>query len=319
MGLTRALVGLAACCALVAHAGPPVPLGTGTAPPAASAGAPPSAITRSADARCEVVGGTVRVMLQDLEVTPAFASTKASLGQIVAAEAARVPGYNVISAQEVRSALDQEANKALAGCSGESCLAEIAQALDAALVVSGRVEETLDGASIVSLTMLNVHAMVVMNRVTMPWRGARDLVPEVMHAAAQTLFLEPKDRPPGSLEVLGLPGDARIFVDDEDWSDRYGAQGLAGLAVGPHEVKVEAPGKVPAVTYVCIKSGKNAAITLELEEDGSWIPWILAGTAGALVLGGVGTLVAVYAAGQSDVVVTGTVPAVGVNDVESTK
>ena len=42
-------------------------------------------------------------------------------------------GYEILSTDDVRAALDQEATKQLMGCDDNSCLAELAAALDAAV------------------------------------------------------------------------------------------------------------------------------------------------------------------------------------------
>jgi hypothetical protein len=285
--------------------------GVGT-PPASRDGAPvvDGACTSSATA----VGATVRVMLLDLKTGPWLAETAKGLGQIVAAEAAKVRGYSIISAEEVRAALDQEANKSMMGCDESSCLAELAQALDAELVISGRIDDTSEGNALVSLNVLNARAIVVVNRVNMTWPGEASALTDVVRAAAQTLMFEPKDRPPGTLQLVGLPTGAQVFVDG---AAHGGSELIEGLAIGPHEIKVEAPGKSPWVDHAVVNSGAATAVTVAMEGEPIDAAWLWLGGGAAVVLGGAAAIGVAYALGQSDVVVQAAIPSVSANDVES--
>lgn len=212
---------------------------------------------------CSLAGERVRVMLQDLELAPAFQSQARTYLQILTRESAAVPGFEVISADEVRSALDQEAQKAWMGCDANNCIAEIAAAMDAALVVSGTLSRDAEGGALVALSVLNTRAVVVMNRVVMRWQGAESDLPEVLRAATQTLLWEPALRPPGAIQLLGVPPEARVFLDGVEASAALLQGRIEGVAIGPHEVRVEAPARVP--------------------EGTAWVWWT---SAGAVLAGG---------------------------------
>lgn len=289
-------------------------------------GQPPSSPATAADptATCAPAGpatrglsnAQVRVMLLDLEATPRLASSARALGQIVAEEAARVRGYSLLSADEVRSALDQEANKALMGCDENTCLAELAQALDAPLLIGGRLDEGQRGEPIVALTLLNTRAIVVVNRVTMPWPGDPAALPDVVRAAARTLVLEPAARPPGGVHVPALPASAQVFVDGVERTSDARSGEVGGLSIGPHEVKVLAPDKVPSTSWVVVKSGEAAPLELVLEDVPVTSTWLWLGGGAAVVVGGAAAIAVAYALGQSDVTVGAAVPLLGANDVE---
>ena len=274
-----------------------------------------SATTVVDDARCaDGHDAKVRVMLMDVRTAPAFASMKTGLGQVIAQEAAAVPGYSVVSADDVRAALDQQANKALAGCDDNGCLAEIAQALDADLVVNGTVDESSDNAAIVSLTLLNAKAIVVVNRVSMTWAGDAKDVPDVVRAAADTLMLDAKHRAPGSIALTGVPAGGVVLVDGVD---EAGGTLIEKVAIGPHDVKVSAPGKLAFVAHALVKSDKTTTVAVTLEDEPPSSAWLWLGGAGAVLLGGAAAIGVAYALGPSDVVVHANVPHVGANDVES--
>lgn len=282
--------------------------------PAPVSAAAPVPGTPAAAARCAEPAGTrVRVMVLDLATAPRFASQRGALTHIVAEEAARVPGYEILSADEVRAVLSQEANRQLMGCDESSCLAELAAALDAALVVSGRVDAASDGTAMIALSLLNTHALVVLNRVSFPWGGADEAVPQVARAGAQTLLLEPRLRPPGAIRVLGVPPSTQVYVDGVASlaSDPFG-----DLAVGPHELIVVGEGKVPVHTWAVVNAGAVTDVEVVLEDQPASSAWLWLGGAAAVVGGGAVALGAVLLLGKGTVEAGVSVSSLGVNDIE---
>lgn len=239
-----------------------------------------------AQAPCERRGETLRVMVHDLELAPGYAAQAGAFLQVLAEEAGRVDGFEVLSADDVRAALDQEAEKAFLGCEANSCLAEIAAALDASYVVSGGVSSSGEGGTFVRLSLLDTREVVVVNRVTMAWRGDDTELASVVRAAAQTLLLAPHQRPPGGLRLVGLPAGARVFVDDVEAVASSAEPLIEGLQVGPHEVQLQAPGRVPLSLPVVIAAGEVRTLTPQLEEANLRAGWIAAAVATAIVIGG---------------------------------
>ena len=252
-------------------------------------------------------------MVLDLAADARFTSQRGALTQLVAAEAARVPGYEILSTDDVRAALNQEANRQLMGCDDSSCLAELAAALDAALLVSGRVDASSDGTPLVALTLLNTRALVVLNRVTFAWGGADDALPDVVRTAAQTLLLEPASRPPGAVQVLGAPDDATVYVGPHEGS---AAAPVGGLAIGPHEVRVVAPGKQPVTAWAVVLAGATTPVEVLLEDEPISAAWWLLGGAVAAVGGGALALGSALLLGKGSVEARAVVEPWGLNDVE---
>jgi hypothetical protein len=254
------------------------------------------------------------VMLPDLELSRRYAGIGPALAQLIAEEAARVPGYELLSAADVRAVLDQEAAKQLVGCSATDCLAEIAEAMDADLILSGRVQVADDGAPLVSLTLINARAIVVMNRVNLVWRGAEDRLTDVVRTATQLLILEPEKRVPGLLVLKGVPAGARVYVDGLERTADHDKGGVGGLTVGPHEVLIESPDKQPATLQVIVQTGKDVVVDVELLDEPVPAPLLWVGGISAVVLGGAVTVGIVYLAGQGDVALSARV---GATDVET--
>jgi hypothetical protein len=91
-------------------------------------------------------------------------------GRIVAdnlvAELRKLGGISVVSMDEVRAMLEMESERQLLGCSEDSssCLAEIADALGADVVLSGGIA-TLDGARVFSLRRVDQRRAAVTGQV----------------------------------------------------------------------------------------------------------------------------------------------------------
>jgi hypothetical protein len=259
---------------------------------------------------------TVRVMLPDLEVAPRYQGQRAAFGQIVAEEAGRVSGYELLSAADVRAVLDQEATKQLVGCDDNSCLAELAEAMDAELLVSGRVDMGTDGAPLVSLSLVNARALVVVNRVTATWRGDEGRLPDVVRTGAQRLLLPARDRAPGAVVVTGAPVGARVLVDGEDRTRDHEGGRIGGLDVGVHEVAIEAPDRLPRTIPVVVLSGQDAVVSGALDDVPVPAAWLWVGGVGAVIAGAAVTGAVIYFSGRGDVDVVAAVPSAGFDDVE---
>jgi hypothetical protein len=264
------------------------------------------------------------VVVLDLKTSTTTTLAGGALSQVVAAEVAKVPGYAVLTTRDLQAAIAHEADRQLLGCDDDTgCLAELADAVDAELLVHGTLSTTIDdvGGStpLVTLTLLNTRALVVVNRITFPWRGEEKAWPDVVATATEHLVLPASQRPPGGIHVVGLVPGARVFLDGQDRSFTAHGGVLGGVTSGPHEVRVSLEGKLPSVTYVVVKSGGVVAVQPVLED--APLPDVLlwGGAACAAVLGVGVTLGAVWAMTPADVNASVVVPAWSLADVEKLK
>jgi hypothetical protein len=263
---------------------------------------------------------TVRVLVLELTTSGGFESSVRTLSQVVAEEAARVTGYEIVSTEEVRAMLDAEAQKALLGCDASSCLAEVAGALDADLLVSGQIDAAPDGAPVLTMSLLNTRAVVTVNRVSLPWRGDPGLLAEVARTATQRLVFEKENRPPGGVVVEGAPDGATVLVDAVDRTSDAVTSGAADLEVGPHEVRVLADGFVPATRHVVVTSGKKVTVDGALEPAPLWTSWWVWAGAGAAVVAAVSGTVALLAlTGPADVTISESLQSPTLASVEAVK
>jgi len=242
------------------------------------------------------VAAKVRTLVMDLEAGKEQRELARALGQVVAEETARAPGHDVVSSAEIRAALSQEAERQIAGCDESGCLAEIADALDADLLVSGRLSVAPDGAPLLSLVLLNTRAVVTVGRVNVSWHGDDTMLPEVARAATQLLVLERGQRKPGALAFEGLPEGARVWLDEDDVTERISDGKLAGLEVGPYALAVDAPGYQRRTLPVLVQGGREVTVEVTLEPEPIWGKWWLwVATGGVVAATATATLLAAAA------------------------
>jgi len=122
----------------------PAPSTTDPAPaPAANAAPAPKARTK--------------LLVLDLQSSDLEPSQRETLTGALAARAARFRSLDVISSIDLRQLADLRANQAAAGCddASASCMAELAHALGAELVLASRAGK-LDAVTVVTLQLFNV-------------------------------------------------------------------------------------------------------------------------------------------------------------------
>lgn len=124
----------------LAQAGEGEPSESAPAAPAAAAPTEPGAPS-TGTAAWDEKAAKVKVLVLSLKATQGLDETTAQLlDDLVTVELARYPDFDVISDADVRQLVELEAERAAVGCEMDSsCLAEIAGAMGAQYVVSGRI------------------------------------------------------------------------------------------------------------------------------------------------------------------------------------
>src|SRR5207253_3240205 len=85
-----------------------------------------------------------RIAVYDFELSGIDKRVGRVVTDATVAELRKLQGVSVVGMDEVRAALDMEAQKQLVGCSSESCVAEIAEALGVDGVVIGQLAQVGD-------------------------------------------------------------------------------------------------------------------------------------------------------------------------------
>ncbi len=107
----------------------------------------------------------------------------------VAAELRKLQRVSVISTDEVRALLDLEAEKQLVGCSDESCIAEIAEALGADVLIVGRIAKVGVGR-VFGLKRIDARRAETTGQVAQPLDDNDEAVLAIIGPAVEQLFPE---------------------------------------------------------------------------------------------------------------------------------
>ncbi|MBN2359049.1 MAG: PEGA domain-containing protein [Deltaproteobacteria bacterium] len=235
-----------------------------------------------------------RVVVLDLKVEgDANPAVGTQLTARVAELIARRPEVSVVAPDEVRAMLANEANKQRAGCGEASCLAEIAGALGAELLVSGSVGKIGDAWS-VSLSAIDAKQVRTVNRVSATWRGESIALLELAEPLIVRLLADEHEPLTGSLELSGLASGSRILIDGQVRGTAPAGQ-LGDIPIGSHRLQISAEGYQAIDQDFIVRQGQITSLALQQQASetpfyASWWFWGLAGAAA------VGTAAAVTAA-----------------------
>jgi hypothetical protein len=191
-----------------------------------------------------------RLRANDVGETAAAAIEESIL---VAAKKAR-PDLTVLGRSDVATLADMQAEQSAAGCDAESCAAEIADALGAPQIVTGKLTR-LGSTWILSLTRLERGSLLVLARESVEKQGetAAVLIPEVPHLV-DVLF------------------DAH--ADKAVEHGEHGGSGLAiagGVGLGAGVVTAVGGGVLLGVSYALYADAQKAAAagdTAKVKSDG---------------------------------------------------
>lgn len=151
------------------------------------------------------VAPAVRVLVMDLRNDGVPIQTARILGDAMTSQLAARRGLAVVSAEDVRRAVEFEGQKRELGCDTNQCIAEIAQAMGADHVVFGNVG-ALGAMTIVSLTWHDAKKGESLARRTIEVDAVEDLSPRVrvgVDALADEAFGIVREDGPSPVFVAG--------------------------------------------------------------------------------------------------------------------
>jgi hypothetical protein len=204
---------------------------------------------------------------------------------------------DVVSAEDVDALLSHERDKQLVGCEQESCLAEIADALGADVIVQGRLSR-VDGGYALSVTALDSHSAQIVGRVDERWGGEPLLLLDVAAPAVDRLFPDAGPRPEGTIALDGVRDGSRILVDGAVRGTAPAGQLL--LPAGAHELRVTFEGYEPSTVWLIVATGSSRTIAVEQVERvepfyATW--WFWSGIGGTIALAAGGAVAALALVG----------------------
>ncbi len=130
----------------------------------------------------------LRVAVNDVETSAVDEKIGRLVTEAILAETRKLEGVEVIGMAELRAMMDLEAQKQLAGCEQESCLAEIAEALGVDVLIVGSIA-TLNTESFMSVKRIDQLAAKTVGTYNqrMTEAGGEEFL-AVIGDAVQTLF-----------------------------------------------------------------------------------------------------------------------------------
>lgn len=158
----------------------------------------------------------LKVLVLDLRFEEVPESTARIVRDEIAVDMGRDARLDVLSTEDLRSAVSVEAEKKALGCDESSCLTEMGQALGARYIVHGSVAQ-LGKTTIIHLNLFDTEANRSVARETAEAKSPDDLLPELRAALARI-----------RARMLGAPAAPAMAVTSEGgWS----ALGMVGAAV----------------------------------------------------------------------------------------
>jgi hypothetical protein len=155
--------------------------------------------------RTVILGVTARRGIDDPRLGEA-------LSDVVIAVYGGDAGRSVVGPADLRRALDWDAARQAIGCDSDSCIAEVASAMNAARLVSGTVDAVGD-EFLVTLTELDGNTFTAVGRVQRTVRKDESLLLKTVREAADELR-SIKGGNSGRLDLSSDPRGAAIFINN---------------------------------------------------------------------------------------------------------
>jgi len=241
------------------------------------------------------------------------ADEAAVLTGLVATAAAEVEGVDVLTRADLRAALAVEGDKQALGCADESCLAEIAAALDARAVLFGSLG-ALDDERILQLNLFDSQQATSAGRAVARAPSSRALAAAAEEKTRALVRAFVKERAGGGrvrvlvldLEVSGAPpGDATATSPTTTGPGWMMPAGVTALGLGVVGLGVGVVADVLALQAFDAADSDRSLAAAEAKaryaESDGLVPWAIGGyvVGGALTIAGA-ALLAVGLMGDDD-------------------
>jgi hypothetical protein len=144
-----------------------------------------------------------RALVLDLQGDAVSEETRKAITGLVVVKLTKDPRLDVVSGQEIKGMANLAADKQAAGCD-DACLAEIAGAMDARLIVSGFVGK-LGSLTVVNLSLFDATKARAVGRSTIEAESVEDVSGKLDRALDEMLVALPKHKPKRTAENAGPP------------------------------------------------------------------------------------------------------------------
>lgn len=203
------------------------------------------------------------------------------------------PKTRVTAPDDLRALLEQEGRKQLAGCTDDSCLAEIAGALGVDAIVAGRISKIERGYAL-SMSLIDARDAHALGHVTETWGGESIALLDLVAPMIDTLFAG-GNKLVGSLEIEGAVSGSKILIDEQVRGTAPAGQ-MANIPIGARKIQVLADDYQAFERWVVVKNGELVTVPVQqtaLESSPFYATWWFWTVTGVVVAGAaVGSAVA---------------------------
>lgn len=133
-----------------------------------------------------LAGENTRVLVLEPTGDQVEPQTRKTIAQLLSVELQSISGFDVITRDDVQKMMELEAEKQAAGCDDSSCLAELAGAMGAELVIFGDVGK-LGSVMILTFNLFDSAAAKSTNRVNMKVKGLEEIPDKIPGVVKQLL------------------------------------------------------------------------------------------------------------------------------------
>jgi hypothetical protein len=264
----------------------------------------------------EAPGGPKKVAVMRTQTDGVDAGVGAQVSARIAEMTRLKTGAEVLSADQITTLLDHERDKQLVGCEQDSCLAEVADALGADVIVAARLSR-IDGGYALTITALDAVGAKPLGAVDEKWGGEPLLLLEVIRPAVDRLFSPAGTVPSGLLVVDGVKDGSRILVDDVVRGTAPAGQ--LSVPVGAHRLNVTLADHESQSSWVIINTGQTTTVPIA---QTAVVPaaavyetwWFWTALGGGVAVAAAGTVGTVVLLGQGDTAKTGINVAINADD-----
>lgn len=204
-----------------------------------------------------------KLLVLDVQGAELEATQRETLTSTITARAARFPSLDVLSSLDLRQLADLRSDQAAAGCedASSSCMAELANALGAELVLASRVGK-LDAVTVVTLQLFDVKKGEAQGRASVQGWSLPEVTDKV-GLALDELLIRATGEQPNERAAPSLPAGPRPDAGASPIATGLLVGGAVAVALG---VVVGGLGATPAFLY---DGKKQELVQLTAAFDGS--------------------------------------------------
>ena len=209
-------------------------------------------------------GEVKKIAVRDLAAHGVSADVAANVAEIVTISLSRLPGYSVISKQDLRSMIDFDEQRQLLGCNDPKCMSDIGSTLGVDYIVTGSVGK-LGDEYLLNLSALDTlegkafgRAEARASNLTTLAATTRQAVLNLMRSNVKFEAFSGK----GGLFVASSPAGATVFLDGAKQKGKTPLD-LGDVSAGNHILRV-VKNELQRELPVLVEADKIAKVSLAL-------------------------------------------------------